>query len=110
MSFIISGQVQVVAEAQDGSRADIGIFERGSFLGASTLIRNPALATSIAIDEVTLLNVEREAIEDVVQRNPALLREFDRSIDQRRADVVRALSDELAEHLIDPNKGYQAKT
>ena len=93
VSFIISGQVQVVAEAQDGSRADIGIFERGSFLGASTLIRNPALATSIAIDEVTLLNVEREAIEDVVQRNPALLREFDRSIDQRRADVVRALSD-----------------
>ena len=63
-------------------------------LGVSALIRNPAMVTSMALDEVTLLNVEREAIEDVVQRNPELLRKFDRSIDERRADVMRALSDD----------------
>ncbi|MCE9515902.1 MAG: mechanosensitive ion channel [Mycobacterium sp.] len=96
LSFIISGQVQGVAEDQDGSRADMGVVERGSLLGVSALIRNPAMVTSMALDEVTLLNVEREAIEDVVQRNPELLRKFDRSIDERRADVMRALSDDDA--------------
>jgi CRP-like cAMP-binding protein len=74
----------------------MGVVERGSLLGVSALIRNPAMVTSMALDEVTLLNVEREAIEDVVQRNPELLRKFDRSIDERRADVMRALSDDDA--------------
>lgn len=104
VSFLVSGQVLLVAEGEDGSRAEVGTLEQGSFLGASTLIRNPAIATSYAVDEVTLLRVEREAIEDAVARNPVLLREFGRSIDERRAEVVRALADveEVGEQAASP--------
>lgn len=97
ISFLISGHVLLVAEGEDGSRAEIGTLEQGSLLGTSTLIRNPAIATSYAVDEVTLLRVEREAIEEVVARDPVLLQKLDRSIDERRAEVVRALSGDDAE-------------
>lgn len=97
VSFLVSGQALLVAEGEDGSRAEVGTLEQGSFLGASTLIRNPAIATSYAVDEVTLLRVERDAIEDVVQRDPVLLQKLDRSIDEHRAEVVRALAKDDAE-------------
>ena len=36
--------------------------------------------------------LSRESIERAVQRNPLLLQEFGRSLDERRADVLRALA------------------
>jgi small-conductance mechanosensitive channel/CRP-like cAMP-binding protein len=91
MSFIISGTVFLTADAPDGSRTEVGTLERGSYLGHSTLIRHPTVGSALAIDEVTLVSVDREAIEKVVQNNPQLLQEFGRAIDERRSRVLRAL-------------------
>lgn len=94
VSFIVAGRVSLTADAEDGARTEIGIIERGAFLGQSTLIRHPVSGSSFAVDEVTVLRVTREAIEAVVKRNPVLLQEFGRSIDERRAAVLRALADD----------------
>ena len=97
MSFVISGTVLLAASAEDGSRAEVGTLEEGAYLGQTTLVRHPVTESSIALDEVTLVRVEREAIEAVVQRNPLLLQEFGRSIDERRASVLRALAGDVPE-------------
>lgn len=92
VSFIVSGRVLLIADGQDGSRAEVGTLERGTFLGQSTLTRQPSVASAFAVDEVTVVRVERDAIEAVVQKNPLLLKEFGRSIDERSALVLRALA------------------
>ena len=92
VSFIITGKVLLTATGEDGSRNEVSVLEEGSFLGQSTLIRHPVAGSAFAIDEVLLIRIEREAIERVVQRNPVLLQEFGRSIDERRADFRRAMS------------------
>lgn len=92
MSFVISGTVLLTADAEDGSRTEVGTLEEGAYLGQTTLVRHPVTESSVALDEVTLVRVTREAIERVVQRNPVLLQEFGRSMDERRASVLRALT------------------
>jgi small-conductance mechanosensitive channel/CRP-like cAMP-binding protein len=93
MSFVISGTVLLTGDTDDGSRTEVGTLEEGAYLGQSTLVRHPVIGSYFALDEVTLIRVRREAIEQVVQRDPVLLQEFGRSIDERRASVFRALAD-----------------
>lgn len=93
VSFIISGSLLLTADVGDGSRAEVNIIEAGSFFGQSTLIRHPIAGSSFAVDELTVVRVDRDAIERVVQRNPVLLQEFGRSIDERRAAVLRAMDE-----------------
>jgi len=93
VSFIVSGQVLLTAEDESGARSEVETLTEGSFLGQSTLIRHPTVGLAFAVDEVTVVRVSRDAIEEVVQRNPLLLQEFGRAIDDRRATVLRALAD-----------------
>lgn len=92
MTFILSGRVQLTAGGDDGAETLIGILENGSYLGQSTLTRQPVIGNAHALDEVTVVHVERDHIETVVQRNPVLLQEFGRIIEDRRAHARRLLS------------------
>ena len=92
VSFIMSGQVLLTADA-DGTRKEIDVIERGSFLGQSALIRHQVIGSAFAVDEVTIIRVAREGMEGVVSANPQLLQEFGRAIDERRASVLQALAD-----------------
>jgi CRP-like cAMP-binding protein len=92
MSLVISGTVLLTADDEDGSRTEVSTLERGAYIGQTTLVRHAVTWSSVALDEVTLVRVSREAIERVVQRNPVLLQEFGRSMDERQASVLRALS------------------
>jgi len=91
MMFIVAGQVQLTADAEDGSEVIVGSLEEGSFLGQTTLTRQPVIDSSYAVDEVTVVRVGREQIEAIVDQNPLLLQELGRSIEERRAHVLRAL-------------------
>lgn len=91
VSFVVAGTVSFTVIGEDGVRTEVGSIERGSFLGASTLIRHPVTTTASAVDEVTVVRVQREAIEAVVQGNPLLLQEFGRSIDSLRTEALRVL-------------------
>lgn len=97
MSFIMSGAVLLSVEAHDGSATEAGTIEEGAYLGQSTLVRHPTACSYIALDEVTLVRVDRDAIERVVHRNPLLLQEFGRSIEERRTTVMRVLDDDVEE-------------
>ncbi|PQP53758.1 hypothetical protein C6A88_03080, partial [Mycolicibacterium austroafricanum] len=60
--------------------------------GQTTLTREPVIASARALNEVTVLQLERDQIEELVGRKPVLLQEIGRAIDDRRADVRRAIS------------------
>lgn len=92
MRFIVSGRIQLTTGTVDEPGAAIGVLEEGGYLGQSTLTRQPVIGSALALDEVTVVHVERDHIETVVQRNPLLLQEFGRIIEDRRAHAQRALS------------------
>ena len=96
MTFIVSGRVQLTTGPEEGSGSPIGgspigVLDGGGFLGQNTLTRQPVLGYAHAVDEVTVVHVDREHIDMVVQRNPLLLQEFGRIIEERRAAARRAL-------------------
>jgi CRP-like cAMP-binding protein len=92
MSFIMAGTVRVTAHSEDGVAVPVTTLNAGSFLGQATLTRQPVLATAQAVAEVTVVQIGRDQLEDLLQRNPSLLQEFGRLIDERRGHVRRALS------------------
>ncbi|MDR3660038.1 MAG: mechanosensitive ion channel family protein [Mycobacterium sp.] len=91
MTFILSGRIQLTAGTADEPGPVLGILDEGGYLGQSTLTRQPVIGYAYALDEVTVVHVEREHIEMLVQRNPVLLQEFGRAIEDRRARARRAL-------------------
>ncbi len=89
MSFLIRGCVQLTTTADDGAVLSVSVLEAGSFLGLTTLTRQPNLTTAYALEEVTALEIDREHIEDLVMRSPPLLQELGRIIEDRRKRVDR---------------------
>lgn len=85
MSFIVEGRIQMTVASRDGSIAPVRTLGSGDFLGQSTLIRQKALADGHATVETTLLQVEREFLERLVLRNPLLLQDIGRMIEERRS-------------------------
>ena len=63
--------------------------EEGDFLGQTALTREPVTAGAVALTEVTVLEIDREQVEDLVGRKPLLLQEFGRAIEERRRDLRR---------------------
>jgi CRP-like cAMP-binding protein len=92
MTFIVNGRVRLVASGEDGAVIPVRTLEEGDFLGQTALTREPVSASAYAIDEVTVLQLGRDHIEELVARKPVLLQDIGRSIDERRADVRRAIS------------------
>ena len=92
MMFIVSGRVRLVAAGDDGEVIDIRVLEEGDFLGQTTLTREPVTASAYALEEVTVVQIERTHVEELVARKPALLHEFGRAIEERRASLRRALA------------------
>lgn len=92
MTFILSGRVQLTASSGGDLGAVIGTLDEGGYLGQSTLTRQPVIGYAHALDEVTVVQVERDHIELLVQRKPLLLQEFGRVIADRRAAARRVLS------------------
>jgi small-conductance mechanosensitive channel len=92
MTFLVAGRVKLTATTEDGSVISVGTLQEGSFLGQTALTRQPVLANAYALDEVTALQLDREHVEHLVLQKPLLLHEFGRLIEERRANVKRALA------------------
>jgi small-conductance mechanosensitive channel len=90
MTFLVAGRVQLTTTADDGSVVPISTVEEGSFLGLTALTRQPNLASAFALEEVTALEIDREHVENVVMREPALLQNFGRILEERRSKVRNA--------------------
>jgi small-conductance mechanosensitive channel len=87
MTFLITGCVRLTTTTDDGSVLSLSVLEEGSYLGLTTLTRQPNLATAYALEELTALEIDREHIEDLVMRSPLLLQELGRIIEDRRKRV-----------------------
>jgi small-conductance mechanosensitive channel len=94
MSFLIKGRVRQTITADNGSVLSLRVLEEGSFVGLTTLTRQPSLDTAYAMDEVTALEIDREHIEELVMRSPFLLQELGRIIDERRKESAQAADPE----------------
>jgi small-conductance mechanosensitive channel len=90
MTFLISGSVRLTTTTDDGSVLSLSVLEEGSFLGLTTLTRQPNLTSAYALEELTALELDREHIEDLVMRSPLLLQELGRIIEDRRKESSRA--------------------
>jgi small-conductance mechanosensitive channel len=92
MTFIVSGRVRLTAPMEDGSFVPVSTLTEGSFLGQTTLTRQPVLAAAQAAVEVTAVEIDREHIEELLQQKPLLLQELGRLIEDRRGHVRRAIA------------------
>jgi CRP-like cAMP-binding protein len=92
MMFVVNGRVRLVVTGDDGAIIPVRTLEEGDFLGQTALTREPVAASAYALEEVTVLRVEREYIEELVARKPLLLQDIGRAIEERRANVRRALA------------------
>lgn len=92
MTFVVGGRIRVVSRREDGSVVVVGTLESGDFLGQTTLTREPVLAGAHALDETTVLQIERDQLEALVMRKPALLHEIGRAIEERRETTRRVLA------------------
>ncbi len=92
MKFVVSGKVQLGATAPDGSTVTLRTLDEGDFLGQTALTREPVTAHAVALDEVTVVEIDRADVEHLVRDNPSLLQEIARSIEERRSDLRRVLA------------------
>jgi CRP-like cAMP-binding protein len=68
MTFVVSGRVRLVVTGDDGAMIPVRTLEEGDFLGQTALTREPVAASAYALEEVTVLQIEREYIEELVAR------------------------------------------
>ncbi len=92
MTFIVSGRVRLAATDDAGGLIPVRTLESGDFLGQTTLTLEPVTAAAYALSEVTVLQLDREDVEELVSQKPLLLQDFGRAIEERRASLRRALA------------------
>ena len=92
MTFVVNGRVRLTATTDDGQILPVRTLTEGDFLGQTTLTREPVFAGAHAMDEVTVLQIDRVHLEDLVENKPVLLHDIGRAIEERRMWVRRALT------------------
>jgi small-conductance mechanosensitive channel len=92
MMFLVNGRVRLVASGDDGAIVPVRTLEAGDFLGQTALTREAVTASAYALEEVTVLQIDREHIEELVGRKPLLLQDIGRAIEERRKSLRRALA------------------
>ncbi|MFV0493932.1 mechanosensitive ion channel domain-containing protein [Mycobacterium sp.] len=91
VTFIVSGTLQLTVTDDAGSVVPVGTLRGGSFIGITALTRQPNLAGAYALEEVTVLEIDREHIEKIVMERPALLKDLGRLIEERQSKAQRAI-------------------
>ena len=92
MSFIVKGRVRLVVAGEDGAVVPIGTMHQGDFIGQTALTREPVVGSAYAIGEVTVIEIERDAVEQLAFRKPELLQDLSHAIDERRERAREAVA------------------
>ncbi len=90
MGFLVAGRVRLTATADDGSTVSVGTLDQGSFLGVTALTRQPNPSGAYALEEVTVLEIDRDDLEELVMGKAMLLQDLGRLIDEREEKAQRA--------------------
>jgi small-conductance mechanosensitive channel len=92
MTFVLAGRVRLTVTADAGQVLQLRTLNDGEFLGQTTLTREPVHSDAHAMGEVTALQIDRDTLENLVMRKPALLQDLGRVIDERRDEVAIAFA------------------
>jgi small-conductance mechanosensitive channel len=92
MTFVVNGRVRLTATTEDGQILPVRTLDEGDFLGQTALTREPVFAGAYAVEEVTVLQINRVHLETLVENKPVLLHDIGRAIEERRMWVRRALA------------------
>lgn len=92
MSFVVKGRVRLVVTGKDGEIIPVTTLHQGDFIGQTALTREPVTGSAYAIGEVTVLQVDRDIVEQLVFRKPELLQDLSRAIEERRDRAREAAS------------------
>lgn len=91
MSFVVKGRVRLVVTGKDGALIPVNTLHEGDFIGQTALTREPVAGSAYAIGEVTMLQIDRNTVEQLVFRKPELLQDLSQAIDERRERVRAAI-------------------
>jgi len=91
MAFVMAGRVQVTVTDDVGAVIPVRTLQHGDYLGQGALIREAVTADATALEEVLVLQIDRDDIEELVMHKPALLKELGKAIEERRQKVQSAL-------------------
>lgn len=91
MTFIVDGSVRLATLDAAGSMVDVRTVGEGQFIGATALTDEPATSGAYAVGEVTVLQIQRKDMKDLILRKPLLAHDFGRIIEEFADDVRRAL-------------------
>ena len=94
MSFVLKGRVRLVVTGKDGAIIPVNTLHEGDFIGQTALTREPVNGSAYAIGEVTMMQVDRNTVEQLVFRKPELLQDLSQAIDERR-ERARAAAAEV---------------
>jgi small-conductance mechanosensitive channel len=108
MTVLITGSVRLTATGDDGVAVPIATLRVGSFLGVTTLTRQPNPTGAYALEEVTALEIEREHLEQIVMRKPILLQDLGRLIDERESKARGATRRDRGEPVVKSGPQYSA--
>ncbi len=84
MSFVVKGRVRLVVTGKDGALIPLTTLHEGDFIGQTALTREPVAGNAYAVGEVTILQLDRKTVEQLVFRKPELLQDLSQAIDERR--------------------------
>ena len=91
MSFVVKGKVRLVVSGTDGAMIPLATLQQGDFIGQTALTREPVSGSAFALGEVTVLQIDRDTVEQLVFRKPELLQDLSQAIDERRTRARRAV-------------------
>ncbi|MBU3750006.1 MAG: mechanosensitive ion channel [Mycobacterium sp.] len=92
MQFLVNGRVRLTVPAPEGAIVPLSTLHEGNFIGQTALIREPVNASAQAIGEVTVVQISRDAVEQLVFRKPELLQDLSQAIEERRSHAQQALT------------------
>lgn len=88
---VLSGTALVVVRAEDGAEREVARLSRGEFFGEMALLTGePRSAGVVAVDDLHLLVIPKEALQEVLARRPALLQEMAELVELRRKGLHAA--------------------
>ena len=90
VAFIHSGTVRVTATTLDGARVPVATWEKGEVIGLTGMTREPAVATSEAVDVVEVIQMPLEVLDRIIEAKPRVARRLANSLDARRQQVTSA--------------------
>ena len=83
---------QMLIRAEDGRQLPLGTLGVGDYLGATALTRQRMIVGMVALTDVTIIAVGREAMEQVVRVDHRFARQIGDVIDLRRKAAKEALA------------------